>query len=42
MRIVQLSGLSWPAVRAALTLFEQGGWNALKPKARGKESGTGS
>ncbi|MFC3106712.1 IS630 family transposase [Undibacterium arcticum] len=41
MQIVQLSGLSWPAVRAALTLFEQGGWNALKPKARGKESGTG-
>src|SRR5712692_9075875 len=41
MQIVQLSGLSWPAVKAALKLFEQGGWNALKPKARGKESGTG-
>src|SRR5712692_5838250 len=41
MQIVQLSGLSWPAVNAALKLFDQGGWNALKPKARGKESGTG-
>ena len=41
MQIVQLSGLSWPAVKAALKLFEEGGWNALKPKARGKESGNG-
>ena len=41
MQIVQMSGLSWPAVRAALTLFEQGGWNALKPRARGKQAGHG-
>jgi transposase len=41
MQIVEMSGLSWPAVRAAWTLFEQGGWNALKPKARGKASGNG-
>ena len=41
MGIVRLSRLSWPVVRAALTLYEQGGWQALKPKARGKESGNG-
>lgn len=41
MQIVELSGLSWPAVRAALTLFEQGGWDALKPTARGKKAGDG-
>ena len=41
MQIVELAGLSWPAVRAVLTLFEHGGWGALKGKARGKESGNG-
>ena len=38
MQIVELAGLSWSAVRAALTLFEQVGWGALKPKVLGKES----
>jgi len=41
MEIVRLSGLSWPAVNAALKLFNEGGWPALQPKARGKESGNG-
>jgi len=41
MGIVKLSGLSWPAVNAALKLFNEGGWTALQPKARGKETGNG-
>ena len=41
MQIVELTGLSWPAVRAALDLYEAGGMTALKPKPRGKKSGEG-
>ena len=41
MQIVELTGLSWPAVRAAIDLYEAGGTAALKPKARGKEDGEG-
>ena len=39
MQIVELTGLSWPAVRAAIDLYETGGMAALKPKPRGKKSG---
>ena len=41
MQIVSVTGLSWPAVRAALKLYEQGGKTALKPPVRGKKPGTG-
>jgi transposase len=41
MQIVELTGLSWPAVRMAIDLFEAGGMAALKPKARGRERGDG-
>jgi transposase len=41
MQIVELTGLSWPAVRTAIDLFEAGGMAALKPKVRGREQGDG-
>ena len=41
MRIVALSGLSYPTVRAAIDRFEDGGSSANKPKPRGKQSGSG-
>ena len=41
MQIVDLTGLSWPAVRAALDLYDEGGMAALKPKSRGREQGGG-
>lgn len=41
MKIVELSGLSWPAVRTALDLFAEGGWKALKPGVPGRKQGTG-
>jgi len=34
MQIVELTGLSWPAVRVAIDLYEEGGMAALKPKER--------
>jgi transposase len=41
MQIVELTNLSWPAVRTAIDLYEVGGMAALKPKERGKKSGDG-
>ena len=41
MQIVALTNLSWPAVRAAIDLYEAGGMAALKPKERGKKAGDG-
>ena len=41
MQIVELTGLSWPAVRTAIDLYEAGGLAAIKPKPRGKKSGEG-
>ena len=41
MRIVELTGLSWPAVRTAIDLYESGGAAAIKPKDRGKQQGEG-
>jgi len=29
MQIVEMTGLSYPPVRAAIDLFEAGGWSAL-------------
>ena len=34
-----MSGLSYPAVRRVLDLFEQGGWPAIKPASRGRATG---
>jgi transposase len=34
-----MSGLSYPAVRKVLDLFEQGGWSAIKPADRGRTKG---
>lgn len=41
MEIVELTGLSYPAVRAAIDAFEAGGAAALKPAARGRSQGQG-
>jgi transposase len=38
MELVQMSGLSYPAVRKVLDLFEQGGWPAIKPAGRGRDA----
>ncbi|NJS37498.1 MAG: IS630 family transposase [Brachymonas sp.] len=41
MSIVEQTGLSWSAVNAAISLFAEGQWAALKPDARGKKQGSG-
>lgn len=41
LQIVELTNLSWPAVRTAIDLYETGGMAALKPKPRGKKGGEG-
>jgi transposase len=41
MQIVEMSGLSYPAVRSAIDRFEAQGVAALKPAVRGKKAGTG-
>ena len=41
MQIVSLTGLSYPAVRACIDLFEAGGWPAIRPVMRGRRPGVG-
>ena len=41
MAIVGMTGLSYPAVRLAINLYEDGGYAALKPTPRGRTSGEG-
>jgi transposase len=41
MAIVELTGLSYPAVRLAIDLYEAGGLAALKPAPRGRAQGQG-
>jgi transposase len=41
MAIVELTGLSYPAVRRAIDLYESGGVAALKPATRGRTPGQG-
>lgn len=41
MAIVDMTGLSYPAVRLAIDLYEEGGFAALKPTPRGRSSGEG-
>ncbi len=41
MQIVSMTGLSYPAVRACIDLFEAGGWPAIRPALRGRSPGAG-
>ena len=41
MHIVKLTGLSYPAVRGAIALYQAGGVVALKPATRGRSPGQG-
>lgn len=41
MQIVDMTGLSYPPVRAAIDLFEAGGWAAIRPASRGRSRGDG-
>jgi transposase len=41
MQIVELSGLSWPAVRKVIDRYEADGVSSLKPKDRGRSTGDG-
>ena len=41
MQIVEMTGLSYPAVRAAIDLYEAGGWAAVRPALRGRARGDG-
>ena len=41
MQIVGMTGLSYPTVRAAIDLFEAGGWAAVRPGLRGRSRGDG-
>jgi len=41
MQIVTLTGLSYPTVRAAIDLFEAGGWSAIRLAQRGRPRGDG-
>ena len=40
MAVAELTGLSWGAVNAALKAYGAGGLEALRPKARGRKTGT--
>ena len=41
MQIVQMTGLSYPTVRAAIDLFDTGSWSAVRPALRGRAIGDG-
>lgn len=41
MQIVGMTGLSYPAVRACIDLFDAGGWPAIRPAPRGRSKGQG-
>ena len=41
MQIVDMTGLSYPPVRAAIDLYEAGGWSAIRPNRRGRARGDG-
>jgi transposase len=41
MQIVAMVGLSYLTVRNVIDLFVEGGWSALRPAGRGRESGQG-
>ena len=41
MKVVEMTGLSYPAVRAVINLFDAGGWSAIRPACRGRSKGDG-
>lgn len=41
MQIVSMTGLSYPAVRRCIDLFDEGGWPAIRPALRGRSQGLG-
>ena len=41
MQIVAMTALSYPTVRAAIDLYEAGGWSAIRPALRGRARGDG-
>ena len=41
MKIVDMTGLSYPTVRHAIDLYQTGGWSAIRPTARGRTAGQG-
>lgn len=41
MQIVSMTGLSYPAVRRCIDLFDAGGWPAIRPALRGRSQGLG-
>ena len=41
MQIVEMTGLSYPPVRAAIDLYNAGGWSAIRPAQRGRARGEG-
>ncbi|MDD2882744.1 MAG: IS630 family transposase, partial [Rhodoferax sp.] len=41
MQIVAMTGLSYPAVRVTIDLFDAGGWSAIRPACRGRIRGDG-
>jgi len=41
MKVVEMTGLSYPAVRAVIDLFDAGGWPAIRPACRGRSKGDG-
>ena len=41
MKIVEKTGLSWPAVNVAIKRYKEGGENALSLSKRGRKEGTG-
>ena len=41
MKIVELTGLTYPTVRCAIDRFKEGGWAAIRPARRGRPKGDG-
>jgi transposase len=41
MKIVDMTGLSYPTVRHAIDLYQASGWSAIRPTARGRTPGQG-
>lgn len=39
MQVADMTGLSYPAVRGCIDLFEAGGWQAIRPALRGRSAG---
>lgn len=40
MKVAELTGLSWGAVNTSIKLYQDGGMTALKPRKRGRKTGT--